>query len=191
MAGEFFNKDACTSACQSRIVQKNREREKKERELAIQKQRREQRKREKEAKEALERQKEQQEMERLHKQQMQAQLKQNRDLLQEESDDDEDENAAETSTRLPYDSPHAWLDVVKCFSWSRYLVCTNSRAAPSKMFHEAYPTAPNSFKVGMKLEAIDPEHPALICVATIGQVQGMTSDHQSSTTCFSSLNLKF
>ena len=52
MAGEFFTTEACSSSCQNRIVQKNREKEKKERELAIQKQRREQRKREqKEAKE--------------------------------------------------------------------------------------------------------------------------------------------
>ena len=58
MAGEFFTTEACSSSCQNRIVQKNREKEKKERELAIQKQRREQRKREqKEAKEKEEHQK--------------------------------------------------------------------------------------------------------------------------------------
>ena len=58
MAGEFFTTEACSNSCQNRIVQKNREKEKKERELAIQKQRREQRKREqKEAKEKEEHQK--------------------------------------------------------------------------------------------------------------------------------------
>ena len=33
MAGEFFNTEACSNSCQNRIVQKNREKEKKEREL--------------------------------------------------------------------------------------------------------------------------------------------------------------
>ena len=51
MAGEFFSSEACCSSCHNRILQKNRDKEKKERELAVQKQRREQRKKEqKEAK---------------------------------------------------------------------------------------------------------------------------------------------
>ena len=80
-------------------------------------------------------------------------------------DDDEHE-------KLAFDSPHPWLDVHKGFSWSRYLECTNSRSAPAKLFSDAFPSASNNFKVGQKLEAIDPDHPALICVATITQVQG-------------------
>ena len=46
MAGEFYSSEACCNSCHNRILQKNREKEKKERELAIQKQRREQRKKE-------------------------------------------------------------------------------------------------------------------------------------------------
>ena len=58
MAGEFFSSEACCSSCHNRILQKNRDKEKKERELAIQKQRREQRKKEqKEAKLEIEKQK--------------------------------------------------------------------------------------------------------------------------------------
>ncbi len=86
---------------------------------------------------------------------------------EEEVDDDED-----NQENLPFDSPHPWLDASKGFSWSRYLECTNSRAAPSKLFHQAFPNGLNTLRVGQKLEAIDPEHPALICVATIAQVQG-------------------
>ena len=46
IASEFFNETACSETCNVQIVQKNRERIKKERELQIQKQRREQRKKE-------------------------------------------------------------------------------------------------------------------------------------------------
>ncbi len=166
MAGEFFTTEACSSPCQSRIVQKNREKEKKERELAVQKQRREARKREKEAKEALEKQQEQE----LRRQQRQQQQQ-----MEDDDDQEAEQQQQNAKPRLPYDSPHPWLDVDKGFSWSRYLECTNSRAAPSKLFHEAYPTAKNTFRVGMKLEAIDPEHPALICVGSVVQVQGKHS----------------
>ena len=149
MAGEFFNSTACSPICHSRILQRNREKEKKERELAIQKQRREQRK--KEQKEAKE-----------------AEIK----AKEEISDNEESEAESEAGDKLPFDSPHPWLDNQRGFSWSRYLECTNSRAAPPKFFSEVYPMSENLFKIGQKLEAIDPEHPAVICVATIVQVQG-------------------
>ena len=86
------------------------------------------------------------------------------------SDADQDQES-EIGDKLPFDSPHPWLDSQRGFSWSRYLECTNSRAAPPKLFIEAYPNRENSFRIGHKLEAIDPEHPAVICVATIGNFQ--------------------
>ena len=153
MAGEFFNAQACSSTCHSRILQRNREKEKKERELAVQKQRREQRKKEqKEAKEKL-----------------QKEILEHNDNEDENMSDQEDQDQeSEGGDKLPFDSPHPWLDSQRGFSWSRYLECTNSRAAPPKLFIEAYPNRENSFRIGHKLEAIDPEHPAVICVATIG-----------------------
>ena len=51
---EFLNEEACSKACQERILQKIRDKEKRERELLAQKQRREARKKEKEAREAEE-----------------------------------------------------------------------------------------------------------------------------------------
>ena len=61
------------------------------------------------------------------------------------------------------------------FSWTKYLEATRSKIAPSKIFEETarFPHSPNRFKVGMKLEAIDPEHPALICVVTVVSVKGL------------------
>ena len=78
----------------------------------------------------------------------------------QESYDEEDEDVEEEEEleKLAFDSPHPWLDVVKGFSWSRYLECTNSRSAPAKLFSEAFPIATNNFKVGQKLEAIGPIH---------------------------------
>ena len=157
MAGEFFNAQACSSTCHSRILQRNREKEKKERELAVQKQRREQRKKEqKEAKEKLQKE--------IHE----TNDNENENMVISDADQDQE---SEIGDKLPFDSPHPWLDSQRGFSWSRYLECTNSRAAPPKLFIEAYPNRENSFRIGHKLEAIDPEHPAVICVATIGNFQ--------------------
>jgi hypothetical protein len=36
----------------------------------------------------------------------------------------------------------------------------------------AFPTNRNGFKVGMKLEGIDPRHPSLYCVLSIAEVRG-------------------
>jgi len=46
------------------------------------------------------------------------------------------------------------------------------RSAPTKLFAKPFPTEKNPFKVGQKLEGIDPEHEALFCVMTVVQVCG-------------------
>uniref|UniRef100_A0A673JGA1 Lethal(3)malignant brain tumor-like protein 4 n=1 Tax=Sinocyclocheilus rhinocerous TaxID=307959 RepID=A0A673JGA1_9TELE len=38
--------------------------------------------------------------------------------------------------------------------------------------HQSFPQSRNGFKVGMKLEGLDPCHPALFCVLTVAEVQG-------------------
>ena len=60
------------------------------------------------------------------------------------------------------------------FSWSSYLKETNSVAAPLKCFkpNQTFNNKPNYFKPGMKLEAIDPRHPSLFCVASVVEVVG-------------------
>jgi len=62
----------------------------------------------------------------------------------------------------------------KYFSWKQYLIETRSIAAPLKCFktNQIYNAKPNYFKQGMKLEAIDPQHPSLFCVATVAEVVG-------------------
>ncbi|KAM8821115.1 sex comb on midleg-like protein 2 [Eudromia elegans] len=60
-------------------------------------------------------------------------------------------------------------------SWPMFLLRTLNGAeiAPAAFFKKEPPKpTPNSFKVGMKLEAIDKKNPYLICPATIGDVKG-------------------
>lgn len=54
------------------------------------------------------------------------------------------------------------------FSWSKYLKSTNSWAAPKNAFR---PRKAKSFKVGMKLEAIDYTNPLVIRPATVTDVR--------------------
>ncbi|KAG2464035.1 LMBL1 protein, partial [Polypterus senegalus] len=58
--------------------------------------------------------------------------------------------------------------------WSAYLEDQKSIAAPLKLFHEfqTIPQMKNNFKVGMKLEGIDPQHPSMYFVLTVAEVCG-------------------
>jgi hypothetical protein len=47
-----------------------------------------------------------------------------------------------------------------------------AKAAPIKLFKDPFPYSKNGFKVGMKMEGIDPEHPSYYCVLTVVDVQG-------------------
>lgn len=57
--------------------------------------------------------------------------------------------------------------MARSFSWELYFKLHNGRPAPLNLFINPYPTSSNMFEVGMKLEAIDPEHASLFCVCTI------------------------
>lgn len=41
--------------------------------------------------------------------------------------------------------------------------------------HQSFPQSRNSFKVGMKLEGLDPCHPSLFCVLTVAEVRSWLS----------------
>ncbi|KAG5326812.1 LMBL3 protein, partial [Acromyrmex heyeri] len=58
------------------------------------------------------------------------------------------------------------------FSWPKYLDHCKAKAAPVKLFKDPFPYSKNHFRVGMKLEGIDPEHPSRYCVLTIAEVVG-------------------
>ncbi|XP_039190290.1 lethal(3)malignant brain tumor-like protein 4 isoform X1 [Crotalus tigris] len=60
------------------------------------------------------------------------------------------------------------------WNWMTYLEEERMPAAPLKLFKESqsFPQNKNGFKVGMKLEGLDPEHPSLFCVLSVAEVQG-------------------
>ncbi|XP_019892578.1 lethal(3)malignant brain tumor-like protein 3 isoform X2 [Musca domestica] len=68
--------------------------------------------------------------------------------------------------------PLAYINQPK-FRWSNYLKANyTAMAAPISLFLNPFPTGPNNFKIGMKLEAIDPENCALFCVCTVVDIHG-------------------
>ncbi|KAI2652412.1 Lethal(3)malignant brain tumor-like protein 3 [Labeo rohita] len=62
----------------------------------------------------------------------------------------------------------------KAWCWASYLEQERAIAAPSKLFKEyqSFPQCKNGFRVGIRLEGIDPEHPSMYCVLTIAEVLG-------------------
>jgi mbt repeat len=57
------------------------------------------------------------------------------------------------------------------FMWDTYL-SSKSVPAPIELFKNPFPRLPNPFRVGMKLEAIDPENQKLFCVCSVEEKLG-------------------
>ncbi|KAL6266334.1 hypothetical protein P5V15_003189 [Pogonomyrmex californicus] len=70
------------------------------------------------------------------------------------------------------ESKYPWQRGKLGFSWPKYLEHCKAKAAPVKLFKDPFPYTKNQFRVGMKLEGIDPEHPSRYCVLTIAEVVG-------------------
>ncbi|XP_048021590.1 LOW QUALITY PROTEIN: lethal(3)malignant brain tumor-like protein 4 [Megalobrama amblycephala] len=62
----------------------------------------------------------------------------------------------------------------KPWSWDQYLEDERAEAAPLQLFTEfqAFPNSRSGFKVGMRLEGIDPLHPSMFCVLSVAEVIG-------------------
>ncbi|XP_028983721.1 lethal(3)malignant brain tumor-like protein 4 isoform X2 [Betta splendens] len=60
------------------------------------------------------------------------------------------------------------------WSWPAYLEEEKAIASPVKLFkeHQSFPQSRNGFKVGMKLEGLDPCRPSLFCVLSVAEIQG-------------------
>lgn len=67
---------------------------------------------------------------------------------------------------------HFQYETYQPFDWDEYLKETNSAAAPHKCFTQASEPPINEFKVGMKLEALDPRNVTSTCIATVISVLG-------------------
>ncbi|NXP49617.1 LMBL3 protein, partial [Heliornis fulica] len=62
----------------------------------------------------------------------------------------------------------------QAWCWASYLEEEKAVAVPTKVFKEyqTFPYNKNGFKVGMKLEGVDPEHQSIYCVLTVSEVCG-------------------
>ncbi|CAI5674032.1 lethal(3)malignant brain tumor-like protein 4 isoform X1 [Oreochromis niloticus] len=62
----------------------------------------------------------------------------------------------------------------RSWSWQQYLTEQKAEAAPLTVFTQSqtFPSRKTGFKVGMKLEGIDPMHPSMFCVVTVAEVIG-------------------
>lgn len=58
------------------------------------------------------------------------------------------------------------------FDWDDYLKIKGCEAAPAECFKQARDPPPNNFKIGMKLEALDPRNVTSTCIATVVGVLG-------------------
>ncbi|XP_018328250.1 polycomb protein Scm-like isoform X2 [Agrilus planipennis] len=63
-------------------------------------------------------------------------------------------------------------ETYQAFNWDEYLKQTNSSPAPLDCFKQAVNPPQNDFKVGMKLEALDPRNVTSTCIATVISVLG-------------------
>ncbi|XP_075941391.1 lethal(3)malignant brain tumor-like protein 4 isoform X3 [Anarhichas minor] len=62
----------------------------------------------------------------------------------------------------------------RSWSWQQYLNEQKTEAAPLSLFTQSQcvPSRRTGFKVGMKLEGVDPLHPSMFCVLTVAEVIG-------------------
>uniref|UniRef100_A0AAQ5XGC4 SAM domain-containing protein n=1 Tax=Amphiprion ocellaris TaxID=80972 RepID=A0AAQ5XGC4_AMPOC len=93
----------------------------------------------------------------------------------EEEDNQEEPEVKRTLLTSAFLTPRAAVPNKKrAWSWPAYLEEERAIAAPVKLFkeHQSFPQSRNSFKVGMKLEGLDPSHPSLFCVLTVAEIQG-------------------
>ncbi|KAM3830106.1 lethal(3)malignant brain tumor-like protein 4 [Vipera latastei] len=94
---------------------------------------------------------------------------------EENADKEEENNKLNLKNRRNAKSMKQAVPAKKnTWNWMTYLEEERMPAAPLKLFKESqsFPQNKNGFKVGMKLEGLDPEHPSLFCVLSVAEVQG-------------------
>ncbi|XP_044290747.1 lethal(3)malignant brain tumor-like protein 3 isoform X2 [Varanus komodoensis] len=108
-------------------------------------------------------------------------LRKKRKLLLDSEDEEENAEDDEEKNKLNLKNRRSAKPVKQAvpgkkhvWNWISYLEEEQMPAAPLKLFKESqsFPQNKNGFKVGMKLEGLDPEHPSLFCVLSVAEVQG-------------------
>ncbi|XP_048355918.1 lethal(3)malignant brain tumor-like protein 3 isoform X2 [Sphaerodactylus townsendi] len=94
---------------------------------------------------------------------------------EDNADDDEEKNKLNLKNRKNAKPIKQVIPGKKyVWNWISYLEEERMMAVPLKLFKESqsFPQNKNGFKVGMKLEGLDPDHPSLFCVLSVAEVQG-------------------
>ncbi|XP_077193295.1 lethal(3)malignant brain tumor-like protein 4 isoform X2 [Paroedura picta] len=93
---------------------------------------------------------------------------------EENAEDDEEKKLNLKSRRSAKPIKQVIPERKYVWNWISYLEEERMMAAPLKLFKElqSFPQNKNGFKVGMKLEGLDPEHPSLFCVLSVAEIQG-------------------
>ncbi|KAJ6663789.1 hypothetical protein lerEdw1_009868 [Lerista edwardsae] len=107
-------------------------------------------------------------------------LRRKRKLLLDSEDEEENADEEEEKNKLNLKNRRNAKSVKQVipgkkyvWNWISYLEEERMPAAPLKLFKESqsFPQNKNGFKVGMKLEGLDPEHPSLFCVLSVAEVR--------------------
>ncbi|KAH9504144.1 Lethal(3)malignant brain tumor-like protein 3 [Bulinus truncatus] len=61
---------------------------------------------------------------------------------------------------------------LQTFDWDQYLAETGAVGTPKRFFRDPFPNNRNGFRLGMRLEGVDPKHQALYCVLSVAEIQG-------------------
>ncbi|XP_063359959.1 uncharacterized protein LOC134649174 [Cydia amplana] len=96
-------------------------------------------------------------------------------LMRKQHDEPMDEPAKPDDEKLSddvIDEKYPWMCGKNGFSWMRYLDFCKAKAAPVKLFKDPFPYNRNGFKVGMRMEAIDPQRASVWAVVSVAEVQG-------------------
>lgn len=81
-------------------------------------------------------------------------------------------SAAAAATLSPSPSVMPFDNFNNTFDWDSYLKETNSTAAPPEIFKQHLVPPTNEFKIGMKLEALDPRNLTSTCIASVVGILG-------------------
>lgn len=92
------------------------------------------------------------------------------DNNRDQNSDDDEEDVSNENSQDKYAYP--WACGKKGFSWSKYLDHMKAKPSPVKLFKDPFPYTRNGFRPGMKLEGVDPQHPACFCVMSVAEVNG-------------------
>ncbi|XP_031998147.1 lethal(3)malignant brain tumor-like protein 1 isoform X2 [Hylobates moloch] len=94
---------------------------------------------------------------------------------QEERKDPEGQPTASTPESEEWSSSQpATGEKKECWSWESYLEEQKAITAPDSLFQDSQAVThnKNGFKLGMKLEGIDPQHPSMYFILTVAEVCG-------------------